>query len=203
MDAIGFNLKRLSREAIAKKAESKLRELHDGSIPIPTPIDDIIEGSGIKIIPITGLRNNYQKECFLTANCEEIYIDDDLYLNSGNRYKFTLAHELGHYFLHEELFKKILNYEALEKFYSECDENTLTWLETQANWYASFFLCPTSALKEEAKSIVEKTNGLKINKTREVYEYIADSFKSEISNKFQISLEAARIRIITLLEHKI
>ena len=55
--------------------------------------------------------------------------------------RFTLAHELGHYFLHSNSGKKSI----IARRY--VDENDLS--EKEANWFASGFLMPGSIFKKE------------------------------------------------------
>ena len=86
---------------------------------------------------------------------------------SPGRKKFTLAHELGHHFLHQGMKLRLDNLD-----YSSNSKDTLE--EIEANYFAATLLMP-----------------------RELLLRLIDQKKSveEISDYFQVSLSAARNRI--------
>ncbi len=59
-------------------------------------------------------------------------------LSGGRRNKFTLAHELGHYFLHSNCGEKQI----------KVDRKGSDRLEWEANWFAAGFLMPKSEFKK-------------------------------------------------------
>ena len=61
------------------------------------------------------------------------------------RDRFTLSHELGHYLLHSDNWKKKL-------WAARQDSNRLEW---EANWFAAGFLMPTHKMKEKMKNSPE------------------------------------------------
>lgn len=86
---------------------------------------------------------------------------------SPDRKKFTLAHELGHHFLHEGVKLRLDNLD-----YSSENKNTVE--ESEANYFAATLLMP----KELLLNLLDKGKSVE-----------------EVSNYFQVSLSAARNRI--------
>ncbi|PKK82074.1 MAG: hypothetical protein CVT49_15610 [candidate division Zixibacteria bacterium HGW-Zixibacteria-1] len=81
---------------------------------IPVPIEEIIEFKlNMDIIPFPRLKIDFNVDGFLANNMSAIYVDDYTMDNYENRYRFTLAHEIGHKFLHNEIFEE-LNIQSLE-----------------------------------------------------------------------------------------
>ncbi len=99
-----------------------------------------------------------------TKSHPEIFIEESM---SPGRKKFTLAHELGHHFLHQGMKLRLDNLD-----YSSNSKDTLE--EIEANYFAATLLMP-----------------------RELLLRLIDQKKSveEISDYFQVSLSAARNRI--------
>lgn len=143
----------LSYEKIKGKARSFLHKFHpNGDIPIP--IENIIDIKiGIVINPIPGLMNIYETDGFLCSDLKEIWVDRDLYLRKHPRYYFTLAHEIGHYYLHKSIYKqiKIKDTTSWKSFIKNLDEKNLSWFEYQAYAFAGLVLVPTKQLRKRSK----------------------------------------------------
>ena len=90
----------LSAEAIRQAAEDVLNHYWpDGGIPVE--IEDILEfGLSMVIRPIKGLNARFGFEGAISHDLELIVVDEDIMTRYANRYRFTLAHELGHRVLH-------------------------------------------------------------------------------------------------------
>lgn len=105
-----------------------------------------------------------------TKSHPRIYIEKSM---SPERKKFTLAHELGHHFLHEGVKLRLDNLD-----YSL--ENKDTTEESEANYFAASLLIPKELL-------------LKLLDQKKSVEEIADYF--------QVSLSAARNRVKWMLNN--
>ena len=70
----------------------------------------------------------------------------------SNRQRFTIAHELGHYFLHKDLGEHVdQNFRvAWRKADSSAGVN---WIEIEANRFAAELLIPTRFLKSDLDSL--------------------------------------------------
>lgn len=85
------------------------------------------------------------------------------------RHRFTIAHELGHYFLHSRQGKIPL---------VAGRDGTSRRVEWEANWFAAAFLMPEAAFREAAR--------------------IHENDPLRLAGQFLVSLEAAMVRLETL-----
>lgn len=105
-----------------------------------------------------------------TKSRPRIFIEKSM---SPERKKFTLAHELGHHFLHEGVKLRLDNLD-----YSSNTKNALE--ESEANYFAAALLMP----KELLIRLLNKNKGVE-----------------EIAKYFGVSLSAARNRIKWILNN--
>ena len=105
---------------------------------------------GLDIEPIHGLLNLIDMDAYLTMGLTGIVIDYDCYMKEkySNRLRFSLAHELGHYVLHREIYKKMIftTPQEWKDFIDYLPESEYGSFEWQANEFAGRFLVPYEAL---------------------------------------------------------
>jgi len=102
-----LGVKYLAYNEIADIAETFLAEYYPNRT-IPIPIEDIIDIKlNIDIIPLPGIQQVCEVDGFSSLDFSAIYIDDFVYNNRKYRFRFTLAHEIGHYYMHRDKFSKI------------------------------------------------------------------------------------------------
>ncbi|MFQ6671843.1 MAG: ImmA/IrrE family metallo-endopeptidase, partial [Candidatus Tectimicrobiota bacterium] len=95
----------LEYEDIRKEADAFLIE-HHPSGTIPVPIEEIVEFElGWDIVPIQGLRRLLDVEGFLSGDRETLWVDEDIWRTFPARYRFTIAHEVGHFIFHPQAFE--------------------------------------------------------------------------------------------------
>ncbi len=69
------------------------------------PIEVIVEHRlCLDIVPFPQLRKVHGLEGFLTVGSREIIVDQEQIERFETRYRFTLAHEVGHWILHRDLY---------------------------------------------------------------------------------------------------
>lgn len=176
-----------------KRKADEFREKFWGD-KIPVEIEKIIEIKlKIKIIPIPNLFKLCSVDSQISSDFLSILVDHDSYLyNETNRIYFSLAHEFGHYVLHKNLFSsfKIKSIEDIISFINNIPEKQYSFLEAQANKFASHFLLPREFLLVARKEIVEKYKLKNIN-DKMINSYIADS----IAKKFNTSSQATELAL--------
>ena len=102
-----LGVKYLEYNEIADIAETFLAEYYPNRT-IPIPIEDIIDIKlNIDIMPLPGIQQVCEVDGFSSLDFSAIYIDDFVYSNREYRFRFTLAHEIGHYYMHRDKFSKI------------------------------------------------------------------------------------------------
>jgi hypothetical protein len=127
----------------------------------PVPIDDIVEEHLKLVIEIRDLRAEYPEGDVLGAiyfNEKLIVVDQSLvpedFPAMRGRYRFTIAHELGHWRLHRHLYLRRANERPLLLEEQPRPDHVLRSRqydpkEVQANRFASCLLMPREMLKRE------------------------------------------------------
>lgn len=151
-------IQRLSYKGIGDIADEFLKS-HHRSLSLPIPIEEIAEQKlGLTILQEMDLKKNYDVDGFLMSDLKTIFLDFNMYLKYENRTRFTIAHEVGHFVLHHELFKKlnINSVEALNNLATKITDEEYGWLEYQAYSFASQVLVPKATLYDEIKKRIGK-----------------------------------------------
>ncbi len=140
----------------------------------------------------------------LSFNPLEIYISKDLKMNIY-RWRFTLAHEIGHLLFHYEILKDYLDEntdtENSLSFDNELPTELNKNMEIQANIFASLLLLPSNPLLVDVGKYFLKEN---IHKpylyldSQRVNQSLVYNFLNELKRKYEVSHEAAKYRLITL-----
>lgn len=137
-----IQIPRLGKDEIVLRAEELLDECWDGKFPID--VEAICDYLGIAIVPVEELREELEVEAYTAVDFKTIYVDSSRYLDGGARYRFSVAHELGHYILHREYFSS--RTESLQAWRDSTSSYSYDYVEWQANYFAGSLLTPESAL---------------------------------------------------------
>ena len=152
-----FQAPHRSYEDIRRYAEAFLDRHHpDRSLPIP--IERVIEFQlGVDIVPLPGIEDAYDIVGFTSSDLREISVDDYVYTHQEGRYRFTLAHEVGHAVLHAELFTahRFRSTAEWKQFIQSVPKLEYDWLEWQANSFSGLVLAPKSALEDELRKAIK------------------------------------------------
>ncbi len=149
-----------------------VRDFYGIKTPI-TNIDDIVNKMGGKIIEDSSLSLSDGKIRKTGAKSFEIHLSP---FQSPERKTFTIAHELGHLFLHMGFQTSPQKWDSQDNVYFYRNGNSE--LEYQANEFAAAFLMPQNQYKE---IMAKNTEGNMVNTL-------------EIANFFHVSVEAAANR---------
>ena len=185
----------VDKEKIKRKANLFRKKFWNDSIPVD--IEKIIDLKlEIDIIPLLDLG-----DAFISSDWKSIYVDRNKYLNEKyqNRLRFSLAHEIGHFILHKEIYSsfKINSFEDFYCFIGEIPNNQYHYLEIQANKFASLLLVPRDRLiieKEKELNSFETASGISIDSIKDqslLYSYLAEP----ISKTFGITSEVIEIAL--------
>lgn len=190
-----FIASRLSRDDIRIKADAFLAS-HHPSNTIPVPIEKIVDlHLGINIVPIPRLQEVYNIDAYFSKDLQDIFVDEYIYKNRPNRFRFSLAHEIGHYLLHykvyqdDNLFKTIEDWKKLVEI---IPEDQYRWLEFQAYEFAGQVLVPLQYLKERYK--VHAKTVKEVQATDDPL-LIKDFAIELLADNFDVSAETIRRRI--------
>ncbi len=154
---MAFAPKFLSYDDLRPEADEFLSE-YGGEDEIPVEIEQVVEFDfDMEIIPLEGLRDAIKVDAFLTNDLTVIYVDQYAMQFIEVRYRFSLAHELGHYWLHDELYqtteiKSVKDFQRVQESLGK----GYKWFEHQANWFAGLVLVPSASLKARFTRRVEQ-----------------------------------------------
>lgn len=137
----------------------------------------------------------------ITFDPLKIYITKELQLNKY-RWRFTLAHEVGHLILHQDTLKNYVteNIDIAEmlSLSGKFSSYTNKYLEMQANKFASILLLPKEPFLREVQKFFDKEN------LRRGYLYLDHQAVNQklfrdllliLQAKFDVSSEAAKYRL--------
>lgn len=129
---------------------------------MPVDIETLVDvGAGLDIIELPRLLEEYGVDGFISVDRTSIYVDQGVARQtSQNRLRFTLAHELGHWYLHAPLCEAALASGSVLAALEQMSEEDRSWYEWQAKSFAGLLLVPRRHLHDSVRSEVERAKGL-------------------------------------------
>lgn len=168
----------IRRKRIEEITQSILRDQATG---FETNLEKISKKFGILIkedilkdSTISGFLFNDSVQPIIGVNAEQ----------SETRKRFTIAHELGHFILHNQ--KMTINRRPIQ-FRDARSEEGIHEDEIEANHFAACILLP----KEKVESYLEKNHHHEVGQEE-------DSFMVEMSKKFNVSMQSLILRLNSL-----
>jgi len=191
-----FDVPYLTYSDVGRRALEFLDQ-HHPSLEIPIPIEDIIELKlGLNIFPFPRLYKDHGLNGFLSRDRSTIYVDEIQYNQFNEKYRYTLAHELGHYVLHGACYED-LSFQSPDEYViwrMSVPQDEISWFETQGEWFAGHLLVPTGQLEKVCVAVVSKYKS-----TFQKFAYMPDDVWSYISNEvathFDVNPPVVEIRI--------
>ncbi|KKR14720.1 MAG: hypothetical protein UT42_C0020G0008 [Candidatus Falkowbacteria bacterium GW2011_GWA2_39_24] len=203
MDYSAFKVPYLAENQIKQQADLIRNKYWDKTIPVD--IEKIIEiNLGLSVIPLPGLHKNFGFDAFISSDWSYVYVDNDRYFDDTHykRVRFSLAHELGHLILHQNIYQslQINSVEDYYRFYDSVPKDQYSYLETQANKFAGYFLVPRNILQVEfAKLKMIKSNMLIKAGLKDVDDHVLiDYMVDDLAEIFNISSHAMQICVDNL-----
>jgi len=198
----------LSYEQINEHAEKFLKE-HGADKKLPVPIEEIIEFDlGLDIIPFPNLQKDFDIDGFISGDLTSIYVDQFILTDRPSRYRFTLAHEIGHLVLHKSFMQKIhpKSISAWKDFVLTIDVEDYEWVEWQAYTFGGIVLVPRKYLlkdiAEQIKTLKAKIALVKAKKIPEdsYREYVVNAIAEKLITKYDVSIDVLVKRISKEIE---
>lgn len=135
---------------MSDRIESKVEEILDEFAVRRPPIavDKIAKKLGILLCPLPG-DNDISGAIIRKDNHVVIAVNPT---HHQNRQRFTIAHELGHYFFHEGLEEHVdQNFRIAWR--SSDSSKAINWLEVEANRFAASLLMPAKFLQNDLETL--------------------------------------------------
>lgn len=183
---------RLSYETLRGIVE-EFRQEHWPSGEIPVDVEYIADVRlRLDIVAVPHLYRGYGIDGFLSADRSTIYVDRAVQEHSIlYRYRFTLAHELGHYHLHEELFDSadFNSVEDWKEFLTEMSEENRGWYEWQGYAFAGLLLVPAEPLAARIAEAAERARRSSFDNLDLDVEAHRDIVADWVGRRFDVSAE--------------
>jgi len=195
MDYSKIKIPYIKPELIKQQAENFRAKYWDDGLPVDMEkIIDVL--LAINIIPIPNLEKICNTDALITSDWHSLYIDKNLFEDERrqNRLRFSLAHEIGHYVLHQNFYACLVinSFQDFYDFIEKIPSDQYGYLETQANKFASYLLVPRQLLSQKFQEELDR-----VKKTIDVSGFDKMLLKSYIANPlargFGISEEAMEI----------
>lgn len=160
--------------------------------PIPVDIERIADVRlALDIVPVPGLRRDRDIEAYLSADRKTIYVDENA--GSGpvlSRYRFTIAHEIGHWYLHQDLYEAAVGADCdFADFIYAIPEKDWSWYEWQARAFAGLVLVPRDPLALEVQAAVSHAKASGFASIDLGIEAHRGRVAERVSKEFQVSPE--------------
>jgi Zn-dependent peptidase ImmA (M78 family) len=184
----------LNYEQIRAQADAFLSKYNPmGTVPVP--IEEIIEFQlRLNIIPLPNLQNLYDTVGFISSDFKSINVDKFILEKRERRYRFSLAHEVGHLWLHKACLSAF-NFKSIEEwktFQCGIDDESYGWLEYQAYSFAGLVLVPRIPLASNKKNLEDQIKSSGMDATTEAAQEIV---AERLAVAFNVSREAIDKRL--------
>lgn len=194
---MAFRPKRLTYDNLRTEADRFLTEYHP-DLNLPIPIEETVEFDfEIELIPLEGLQDDYKVDGFITSDLKAIYVDQFVMEHRPRRFRFTLAHELAHYWLHDRLFQgtRISNVREWQRMQEAMPEEDFRFFEWQANSLAGLILVPPNQLKDHFDMTVADARERGLSDEVLFSEVGKPFVLDELSDVFEASNQVVEIRL--------
>ena len=194
------NLVAAREAAEAFRAEHIRGKPFDGSFPLDVVFvaDNVLR---LDLIDFPGLEEMFGSAAYVTASLTELYVDEALmsaYSSRSappwrkDRLRFSVAHEIGHIWMHKELVPKIRcqTIEDLKTLFNANDAQRND-IEKEANEFAGRLIVPMDKLKEAAAAFGKMSGDPKWRDSGE----LRARFCEQCGPHFGINSEGLRVRL--------
>jgi Zn-dependent peptidase ImmA (M78 family) len=162
----------------------------------PVPIEEIVEfGLGLDVVPLPNLYRDFQIESWLSHDTRTIFVDLRQCEEMETRYRFSLAHEVGHLFLHADLYRgsRLTSFSNWLAFHDELDPILRDSMEWQARSLAGRILVPAATLLDQAQQLLDRVKK-RLPKSMNS-EALFGSISIPLADVFKVHEEVVRIRL--------
>jgi hypothetical protein len=155
-----FNCPFIPKDLIWQKAED-FRSEYWPEETLPLDMEKIVERRlKINIEPQHNLLSEFDIDAYLRTDLTGIIVDHDCYMNEKfiNRLRFSFAHEIGHLFLHKDIYSSfnISDSSDWKEFMENIPDREYGFFEYQANEFAGRLLVQRERLIDEMGSCLDK-----------------------------------------------
>jgi Zn-dependent peptidase ImmA (M78 family) len=189
----------LDWKTIAEKARSFVQKHRISERPYPLDVEEIAEFDLEMEIRVTaGLLEDFDSPAQIAPGDLHpiITVDADQYRQQTSFYRYSVAHEIGHYVLHREWLEKVWRMVDSTSSWKQAvlsrSEDDYKWIEGQAEEFASYLLAPETVFEPFLNKQITPLQrfNLKLH-SEDILPYLANP----VAEFFGMSNTAAQARI--------
>ncbi len=189
----------IPKERIWQEAD-KLRAAHPAGRDLPVKVLDLAEFDlHLDLVPVDGLREQLDIDALLMGDLKSILVDKRAFMSPRLEYRlgFSIAHELGHFVLHRDIYGGFKHATAKEWFdyISAIPEVEYGWVEWQAYEFAGRLLVPPQPLADTFGKAVATAKSAGFAERLAAEEAALDYIATRIAPKFGVSAEVINKRL--------
>jgi hypothetical protein len=167
---------------------------------VPLDVELIVEADlRLELRPEANLFKKTEMDALLTSNRKTIMVDLDRFTktNLQNRFRFTIAHEIGHYVLHEAMYKdvKFGSVDDWLDFFEDFPQIEYRKLEWHCDEFAGRLLIHRDLLRKKFEEARAKLKGTEWEKVEQLPVYVVEAMATEIAKFFGVSEQPVLIRL--------
>lgn len=136
----------------------RVRGLHWPGGDVPVEVEEMLWPMGLKLEPLSSLQSAGDVVALLRGDLATIVVDSGDYMDERKvgRVRFSIAHELGHFVLHADLYRQVshVSVEDWIQFVQRVPEPQWGFVEQQAYEFAGRLLVPKERLSAELQRLV-------------------------------------------------
>ena len=159
-------------QEIAASARTFAERYSLASRPCPLDVEEIAECDlGMEIRLAAGVFDEFGSPAQIAPGDDHpvITVDADQYRQHTSFYRYSVAHEIGHYVLHRDWLTKVWqlvrSVESWKKVIMARSEDDYQWIEAQAEEFASYLLAPEAVFEPLLTKQLSMTVERNINAT--------------------------------------
>lgn len=189
----------LGWKEIAQQARAFAIEYKLAKRDFPLDVEEIAEFDlGIEIRLCPGVLEDFGSPAQIAPGDKHpiITVDAEQYRQQTSFYRYSVAHEIGHYILHrkwlEKVWQLISSVEKWKQVILTQSEDDYQWMEGQAEEFASYLLAPEEVFEPFLATQVSKIERIDVPlQSEDILPYLANP----IGEFFGMSNSAAQARI--------
>jgi hypothetical protein len=199
MDPPRVTAPKLKQSQIQRKVD-EVRENYPAARVLPVNVEDLIDlDLDLDLQSVANLLHLAGTDALILPDWKTVLVDLAKFEDPKmtNRLRFSLAHELGHYFLHREVYSD-LSFASVEDwiaFVVWIPDEVYGWLEYHADEFAGRLLVPEAELRESFRDTSNVLEGTKYAGRSDLPEPVADAIAKKICPRFGVSYKPIRSRM--------
>jgi hypothetical protein len=176
---------------------NEVREYYPRAKALPVDVESIADlDLSLDLQPTPMLLEKADTDALLLPDWVTMLVDAGEFRDAKmeNRLRFSIAHELGHYFLHKGIYQAA-TYKTIDEwveFVSSVPQETWSWLERHADEFAGRLLVPEAELQQHYAIATKRLVGTEWEKTISWPAPVADAIAKSICPNFGVSFWPVR-----------